>query len=285
MENNKSRLRSLIAYEYFNWIINPRMILFVCLLLFITSYVADGFNMCSATLNQPLGIFEIFIAVSNSAELCVLIPVVFIILTADFPRKNANTLLYVHRMGKYKWFAGQIIIIVLEILTYLASILISCMIMINGNAVSGNKWSEVVTKYAVTFPDDKNAIVTQLISGRLYNNFTPYKTVLYSFTLLFAMLFFLAMLKLVFFFINRSTVGMVVVSVLLICGWTFGMIDMKIKWIFPLSHVIEWQHCDLVFKKMVVSMGESYLYFIVLSIVMVLASLIRLGRFDFITSK
>lgn len=286
MEARKnSRLRSLVAYEYFNWIINPRMILLVCMLLFITSYVADGFNMCSMKMGKELGIFEIFIAVGNSAELCVLIPIVFLILTADFPRKNANALLYVYRMGKYKWYAGQIIIITLEIFTYLAGILISCMLMVKGDAIRENRWSDVVTKYAVMYSDDKNAVVTQLITGRLYNNFKPYMTVIYSFTLLFAMLFFLAMIKLCFFFIGRSTLGMVIVSVLMICGWTFSLIDMKIKWIFPLSHAVEWQHCDLIFKKMVVSMSESYLYFIALSIVMILISLRLLDRFDFITAK
>jgi hypothetical protein len=257
------------------------MILLLCLLIFITSYVADRMSVCSRKIGEPLGIFEIFLAVANSAELCVLIPAVFLVLTGDFPKRDGNALLYVQRLGKYKWLIGQIFVAVCSILTYLAIILLGCMLMTGKNALFQNQWSKVVTDYAVTYPEDSTALVTKLLTGRLYNHFTPYQAAGYSISLLFGLLFFLSMIKIVFFLLGKTTMGMAVTAVLLVFGWVFSLLDIKVKWMLPLSHAIEWQHCDIVFRAMTVRMSESYLYFLGGSVASIWISILLLDRFDF----
>lgn len=267
--------------EYIRWICNSRMILFFAMMLFVETYVAEGMFACSDKMGKPFGIFEIFIAVSNSAELCVVIPAVYLLLIGDFPRRDGNTLLYVHRAGKYNWLLGQILESVLCIITYLGAILAGCILIGAGHCFVGNRWSDVVTKYKTLFPNDVEVTIFQLITERLYNNFTPYQTLGYSITLLFGLLFFLTMLKLLCFLLGKPTMGVTIGGSLLGFGWICSLLELKMKWIFPLSHTVGWQHCDEIFRFMTVSIGQSYLYFAVLSVMLVFVCIILIERYNF----
>ncbi len=267
--------------EYVRWICNPRMIMFFCMLLFIETYVVDKMLQYSDNLGAPLGIFEVFTAVANSVQLCVMIAAVFLLLMGDFPRKDGNTLLYVHRAGKYNWFLGQVLMMVLSAATYLAAIVLFCIATCAGHISVSNRWSDVVTKYTSVFPDEKDFIVATLINGRLYNNFTPVQAFGYSVTLLFGMLLLLLMVKVVFFMFGNPSLGVVTGGLLIGSGWTLNMVDTKLKWAFPMAHVLEWQHCDLVFRTMEVSMGQSYWYFAILCMALFIIGLFKLDKYNF----
>lgn len=288
MEHKKEKTRSsyaviwnIVRNEYVRWICNPRMILFFGMMIFIETYVAEGMYTYSEKMGQPFGVLEIFIAVANSVELCVLIPAVYLLLIGDFPRRDGNTLLYVHRAGKYNWLLGQILTSVFSIVTYLGAILAGCILMGVGHCFVGNRWSDVVTKYKTLFPEDIEASVSRMITERLYNNFSPYQAFGYSFSLLFGLLFLLAMLKLLFFLLEKPTVGVTAGGCLIGFGWVFSVLELKMKWIFPLSHAVEWQHCDEVFRYMTVSLGQSYVYFAGISLVFIFVSIILVERYNF----
>ena len=253
--------------EYIRWICNPRMIVFFGMLIFVQSYVVEEMLAHSEKMCMQIGIFEIFIAVANSTELCILIPAVYLLLNGDFPRRDGNTLLYVYRAGRYEWLLGQILMSVLSILTYLGAVLAFCIFSGIRHCYTKNQWSDVVTKYTIT--------------GRLYNNFTPFQAFFFSISLLFCMLFFLSMLKLFFFLFGKATAGVAVGGCLIGFGWIFSLLDLKIKWIFPLSHAVEWQHCDEIFRTMIVSMQQSYLYFGILSMIFVFVSILLVEHFNF----
>lgn len=285
-ETNKTGRRRCAVWkiaknEYIRWICNPRMIVFFGMLIFIQSYVVEEMLAHSEKMGMSIGIFEIFIAVANSTELCILIPAVYLLLNGDFPRRDGNTLLYVYRAGRYEWLLGQMLMSVLSILTYLGAVLAFCIFSGIRHCYIENQWSDVVTKYTTIFPDDKTTTVTDLITGRLYNNFTPFQAFLYSISLLFCMLFFMSMLKLFFFLFGKATTGVAVGGCLIVFGWIFSLLDLKIKWIFPLSHAVEWQHCDEIFRTMTVSMQQSYLYFGILGMIFFFVSILLVEHFNF----
>lgn len=271
----------VVRNEYVRWICNPRMILFFGMMIFIETYVAEGMIARSEKMGKPFGMFEIFIATANSTELCMVIPAVYLLLIGDFPRRDGNTLLYVHRAGRYHWLLGQILTTALSILTYLGALLAGCVLMGACRCVSANQWSDVVTKYQTLFPEDMGSFMSGMITERLYNHFSPYQAFGYSVSLLFGLLFFLAMLKLLFFLLGKPTAGVAAGGCLLGFGWLFGILEWKWKWIFPLSHAIEWQHCDEVFRFMTVSLAQSYVYFAGLSLGTVFVSIILAERYNF----
>lgn len=257
------------------------MILFLGMMIFVETYVAEGMLAHSEKMGKPFGIFEIFIAVANSTELCMVIPAVYLLLIGDFPRRDGNTLLYVYRAGRYHWLLGQILTSVLSILTYLGAIFVGCALMGLGHCFIGNRWSDVVTKYQTLFPNDMETTVSLMMTERLYNNFSPYQTFLYSAGLLFGMLFLLAMLKLLFFLVGKPTMGVTAGVCLIGFGWLFSLLELKLKWIFPLPHVIGWQHCDEIFRYMTVSIGQSCLYFAGGSLTLIFIIIILAGRYPF----
>lgn len=267
--------------EYVRWICNPRIIMFFCMLLFIETYVVEKMLGYSTKLGVPLGIFEVFTAVANSVQLCLVIPAVFLLLMGDFPRKDGNTLLYVHRAGKYNWFLGQVLMVVYSAATYIGAIVFFCIVACTGHITTANHWSDVVTRYTAVFPDEKNVIVTDLINGRLYNNFTPLQAFGYSVTLLFGLMLLLSMVKIVFFLLGNPGLGIAVDGLLIGSGWTLNLVETKLKWLFPMAHAIEWQHCDLVFRTMDVSMAQSYLYFGMLSMALFIVGLLLLEKYNF----
>ncbi|MCM1538011.1 MAG: hypothetical protein NC254_06405 [bacterium] len=272
---------SIARNEYLRWICNPRVILFLVMMLFLETYVAEGMIAHSETMGKPFGVFEIFIAVTNSTELCNVVPAVYLLLIGDFPRKDGNTLLYVHRAGRYDWLLGQILTAVFCILTYVGAILLGCALMGAGHCFIGNQWSDVATKYQTLFPYDWETTVSSMITERLYNHFGPYQALGYSVSLLFGFLFFLTMLKLLFFLKGKPTVGVAAGGCLIGFGWIFCVLELKMKWIFPLPHAIEWQHYDEIFRFTTVSLGQSYLYFAIVSLVLIFCSLIVVERYDF----
>lgn len=267
--------------EYVRWLCSPRMVIFLVMILFIQSYVADEMVARSEKMGEPFGVFEIFIAVANSTPLCVVIPAVYLLLIGDFPRRDGNMLLYVYRAGKYKWLLGQLLSSVMEALTYLGALVLCCVLMAAGHCYAMDRWSGVVTRYESMFPEEMDSTVSQLITGRLYNNFTPYQAFGYSASLLFCMFLFVAVLKMLFFFLGRPTAGLSVNVCLLAFGWVFSFLDMGVKWVFPLPHTVEWQHCDEIFRTMPVSMESSYLYFGVLVGVLVFACIVLVDGFNF----
>ncbi|MDE7238871.1 MAG: hypothetical protein K2N41_04075, partial [Lachnospiraceae bacterium] len=135
--------------------------------------------------------------------------------------------------------------------------------------------------YRTIFPDDMESTVSFMITERLYNQFSPYQAFGYSVSLLFGLLFFLTMLKLLFFLLGKPTVGVAAGVCLIGFGWLFSLLELKLKWIFPLAHAIEWQHCDEIFRFMTVSMVQSYLYFAILSVALIFVSIILMKQYNF----
>lgn len=263
------------------WICNPQMIIIICLMLFIQNYVVDGMIENATKMGEQLQIFEVFIAVANSSELCVAIPAVFLLLIGDFPSVDGTTMLYIYRSGRYNWFFGQIVSAILSAGIYIFVILGGCIILSGTRVQIGNQWSNVTTKYLTLYPNDIKNSVAKLITGRQYNNFSPYEAAGYAFTLMFLFLVLLSMIKLVFFLYGKSTAGVALGGLLIGSGWTLNLLDTKLKWLFPMAHVIEWQHCDEIFRTMEVSMGQSYIYFLVIIMVLLILGIMQVDQYNF----
>ncbi|MDE6232100.1 MAG: hypothetical protein K2M60_01955, partial [Lachnospiraceae bacterium] len=55
----------------------------------------------------------------------------------------------------------------------------------------------------------------------------------------------------------------------------------SIQWAFPAAHSLAWLHFDYVLKIQSVNIGYSYLYFIILFIVLSVISVTAIRRYDF----
>lgn len=90
---------SVFKREYTEWITNPRMLVCLVVLVMIREIVILPLKNYAFTLAQPINALEPVIAVANSGIMLLLIPLVYLVIMADFPRVSGNTYFYLLRVG------------------------------------------------------------------------------------------------------------------------------------------------------------------------------------------
>lgn len=276
LEGNYIRKVLAIAKkEILEWILDSRHLVLVCSYIVIYEKIVKELLEMSEKINEPINILEPFIALSGNGYATVLLPVVFLILISDFPKIDGNMQFYIIRTGKVKWLLGQIIFAVFVSAGYtFVTFLVMCLIAAP-HAYAGNVWSDVVTKYYLYFPNEKDGIENSLINGTLYNQKSPIQAFCHTFFLFFLLLFLLCMICLFGFVISKKIECIFLSGFLIVLGGITVYEDWKCKWYLPIVHTMVWQHYHPVLKKEIVSLWNSYLYFIVM--IMILILLVFLG--------
>ncbi len=283
MDSNISfrKIRSVSNTEYVKWILDARMILFLSLNIFIFDYVTRVMIDNSEKMGKPINVIEPFIAISNSSLLLFVMPVVFLALISDFPKSDGNAMFYMIRTGKVNWFLGQMLFAVKAGLTYVGAIfVISCGCVMSHSYIY-NEWSDVVYKYYKYFPNDTENLMLELISERLYNNLTPLEALVHTTCLLMLMIMMIALVQLLAFSYSVKIAGLLANICMLCIGIGTTLFSGVVKWIFPVSNAVTWMHYDEIFKKQIVPIRNSYLYFIVIITVLVVWNAFMFKRYDF----
>ena len=143
--------------EYIEWITNPRMLMCVVLVVMVREIVLLPMRNLSMGMGQPINAMEPVIAVANSGVLLLLMPLVYLVIMADFPRVSGNTYFYLTRTGRINWIMGQIIFQIVSLLTYLLFVIISTLVQTVSFSFLINGWSLVVTE------SDKSSAMYDLI--------------------------------------------------------------------------------------------------------------------------
>lgn len=272
---------SVACVEYVKWICNPRMIIVLVVFIFIYDYIIKEMIKAADKMDSLIMTAEPFIASTNSKLLILFVPAVFLMLISDFPKTDGNTMFFISRTGKLSWILGQILFAVLASLTYLAAICLGSCILVAERAYAGNRWSDVTTKYKIMFPKESGGRAANFITGRLYNNMTPGMAMLRTLTLQFLYLMLIAMMLLTGFAVGKRTLEMIISCSVICLGSGLSLLSGKIKWLFPSANSIAWMHYDMVLKKQIFDIHQSYWYFIVLIFIMFLISVTFIKRYDF----
>ena len=85
------------------------MLIFLCALIFIDQFAVKPLVEISKQTGVKLGLFEPFIAITNSDVLLMIMPIVFITLIGDFPKNDGNMLFCVQRTWRVNWLLGQML--------------------------------------------------------------------------------------------------------------------------------------------------------------------------------
>lgn len=267
--------------EYVKWIRNPKMIILLVMLIFAYDYVILELIEAADKMGEKLQVLEGFIGISNSQLLLMILPIVFVGLMGDFPRVDGNAMFYIHRVGKGNWLFGQVLFAAMAAGTYLFALLGFSCLMLLGRCYAGNLWSEITTKYYLFAPNDYMSTVANLTTGRLYNNLPPWNAALHICGLMFLFLLLISMLLLVGF-VCKLRIGGIIVSVGILClGNVLAYMENGIRWIFPTAHAIMEIHFDEIYRKPIMDMRFSYIYFFILILVCVMISYIAIDHYDF----
>ena len=275
------KIISIAQTEYVKWICNPRMIIFFCLIIFIHDYIILEMKGAAEELGTNCMALEPFLAIGNSTLLIMLIPVVFITMLGDFPKTDGNTMFYICRTGKKNWIFGQLLFAFMADTTYLLSLLVFSVLFALPFSDWTLKWSDITTKYTYYFPEKTGSLVANLLTNRLYNNLTPLQTFGYTCSLLLLYLLLVSAIMLTGFALGKRIVGMVVNCILMCVGTACLLTDSVIKWCFPTANTVSWMHFDHYLRTQIFDIRNSYLYFVVFIIILIIVDIKAIHRYDF----
>lgn len=267
--------------EYIKWITNPKMIIVVVMMIFAYDFIILELTSAADKMGVKLQIFEGFIGVSNSPILLMIIPIVFIGLMGDFPRVDSNVMFYIFRVGKYNWLLGQIIFSVMAAITYLLMIFGFCIVTVLGKCYTDNMWSDVTTKYYLFAPEDYEGKVVNITTGRLYNNITPVSATFSIIILMFLLLIFISSVLMLGFVCKIRLLAIIVATGLICLGNILMYIEESVRWLFPTTHAILEIHFDIIYKKPILDLRLSYLYYIFFIFILVTIAFVCVDKYDF----
>lgn len=279
MHKNIKQIFSIANTEYLGWITNPRIIILGVLLIFIKLLAIEPLAARAEKFGEKLIYFEPFVALGNSGMLAMFIPLVFLVLMSDYPKLHGNSMLFIYRTGKHNWLCGQFIFLVMAIITFLSVILLSSILLSNGQY--GFNWSDAVTKYNARFPDEAYNFDSQLIPSNLYNQIPMITAVLQTFVLTFAYLFLLALVTYLFKMLFNNSLGLAAGLTVTAFGVITTSLSSGVKWVFPMANTIVWLHYDEILSKPIFPIWCSFAYFGVMILVFIILNFTALKRLKF----
>lgn len=276
-----NRIVSVATTEYTKWIMSPKIIIYICMLIFLYEYVIGEFYRIHGLTNEEMMIFEPFISMGNSSMVYLIFPSVFMVLMSDFPKTDGNTMFYIQRCGKSNWILGQTLFAFFASLSFIAITAVLSIVAVLPKGFTSNNWSRMVTHLAVDHKSESGSRLTQFINNRMYNNMKPYTAFIYTFAFMILYLFLIAVLMMVAFSLGKRIIGIGFCAAIMALGVGMSETGFSIMWLFPATHALMWSHFDRIMKKQIMSVRISYLYFLSLIVIGIVISLIAIRHYDF----
>lgn len=275
------KIISLSKYEYALYLKNYKMIILLVLSVFIYQFIISPLDNAVAQTGINYSVFEIFIALSNSGVILMILPLAFIFVVSDYPLKNSNSFLYIIRMDRINWICSEIIFALKATATFLLLTVLICCGLGFSNGKMSLCWSNITVQYNVLFPKLKGSFVDQLLPGNLYNQMSLIKCFLLSFALVFLYLFTFSMIYLLFELKKRKGIGLLIIAAIILTGTVLTGIDNRGKWMLPTAHSIIWIHYTEYYRDSVMNIGYSFLYYILVNIVIIINAFMECKCYSF----
>lgn len=267
--------------EFVKWAADARMIIVLCLCIFIYSFAVEPIKANAELMGEPMNALEPFIAVLNSGMLLLIIPLGFITLISDFPQINSSTILYIFRIGKKSWLCGQILRLIMMTAAYVLAIFISSVAGVITTGSMGGEWSPVATEFASEFPEQSGNFGVLLLPENLYNQMSLPAAAVESTLFVFAYLLALGMILLAFSIAKRKTAGIVVCGALISLGAALCSINSRLMWVFPMAHSIVWLHYTKFLREPIFPVFYSAVYFAAIIAVPLIFCIASIRRFNY----
>lgn len=257
---NRARcIVSVARTEYLRWVTDPRVIIVGVLLIFMRTLAVEPLLERAERFGGRLNILEPFAAIGNSGMLVMLMPCVFLILISDYPKMTGSTLFFIRRTGRMNWFLGQLVFLLMAIITFLLAVLIGSIIVSGGTVGTG--WSDTVTKYEARFPNEAGSFTSQLLPSNLYNQLPLPLAVLQTIVLMTMYLFLLSLMIYFFKLIHIQSFGLFAAIFIVAAGVMTCSLKSPSMWAFPMANTIVWLHYDEILSRRNFPVWCSYAYF------------------------
>lgn len=282
-DSNRADLKTIwhISFaEFGRWLRSSRLILLCIMLVFINELIILPLKNCASLMEEKISVAEAFLALGNSGTIVLVVPILYLVLMADFPQKGGIDVLYQIRCSKKVWIWGQMLFALETVVFLMAFLFVSSSLMIWSHAEWRMEFSHAITHFISTFPERREDYLVQLVPANLYQQMTMETALLHTIVLMSLHFLLLALVLLLAALCNRKFVGILVDGFLLIFGAVTCGEQMKIMWLFPIAHTIPWVHYEPYLRKQIFSMKGSYFYLLGCCIVLMVCCMAVSGKYQ-----
>lgn len=267
--------------EFVKWIADARMIIVICLCVFVYSFVTEPIKANAVMMDEPINALEPFIATLNSGMVLLILPLGFLTLISDYPKIDNSTIFYIFRTGKKSWLCGQIMQLFMMTAAYVLTIFLASVGGVITCGFTGEEWSLVATRFASEFPEQSGNFGVLLLPENLYNQMSLPTAVIESTLFVAAYLFTLGMILLAFSIAKKKTAGIVVCGLVIALGAALCSIRTALMWVFPMAHSVVWLHYTEFLREPIFPIWASVVYFAAILAAALVFCMILLKRFDY----
>lgn len=267
--------------EFQKWVTNSRMILILILIIFVYSSAIEPLIFNAEIYGEPINIIEPLIGVLNSGDVLLIVSLTFTALIADFPATDQNIGFVISRTDRKSWITGQIFCLILMSLSFLLLIILVSSIPVLNISFVYNDWSNVVTNFGAVFPELGNNAGSELINASLFNQMSPAAAASFSLLLNFLLFLVIGLLFMLFTLKGHKIAGIAICISVEALSTLLCSINSKLMWIFPFAHSVLKTHFTYFFRKEILPLWASFLYFGVIITVLTFFCLKAAKKFNF----
>lgn len=269
MRNKESwkQIVSIVRSEYIKWLTNGKLILLAVLAVMIREIVILPILAAADEINQPINVLEPCIAQVNSRVILLLIPLVYLVLIADFPSVDGNTYYLIPRIGRRNWILGELLFQLTSLICYLLFLVVSTMIQVAGHSFFANGWSLVVTDYKAELMGRGAVSMEELVPPNLHFQMAPAGAFCLSYAFVFLFLFLCGQVLLWATLYGKKLIGFWLILSSIAIGIAVCFARIKWMWLFPVCHSILWVHYQDYYREYVFSPWVSLMLFVVFAAV------------------
>ncbi len=278
---NLRKLLLCVRCEYVKWISDARMIVFVALLVFIHSFVLQPLFSMAEKMGEKLSVLEPFTAVCNVQLIMLAVPLVFLVLISDYPRVDNNSAFFIPRIGRLNWVLAQIVLMLTQVLSYISGLFLFITGVSLIHCSWGSGWSSVAVNYLLAFPEEVGSFVGTLLTGQLYRQMLLPEAAFQSAALVALLLLLIGMIQLVFSVLKLRRIGFIVSAGMVAVGQALAFINSSAAWLFPVAHALVKMHFSDYYRKPIMQLEVSYIYFGGLILALMIVSIWRIRNYNY----
>ena len=274
------RIWNLSRIEMLRLVRSSKIIILAVFVIFINIQVIAPLRQLSLLMESKVSMFEPFVAIGNSGIIVLIMPLFFITMMADFPREGGSQYFYQVRCSKRTWITGQVLYAIESSVAVILFVLVSLSVLSLDYTNISLNYSYAVTRYVASYPERAGEYVVQLVPENLYNQITLSTAMVHTAVLLILYFIMLAIIILLFSLIKKKSIGILVDAFLIVLGTITCAVKATFMWIFPMAHTIIWLHYEKYQSKAVFPLFYSYLYFVVIDLVLIILSIVMSKRYN-----
>lgn len=271
---------NIALIEWKNVFYSTKLCILGLIFIFINIQIVTPLKECSTLMHAKISCLEPFAAICNSGIVLLVLPLFFLVMISDFPKKDGLAFFVRIRCTCLQWVAGEILFLVFSTITMIGFVILSGIVLTGKRGSFSLQYSDAVTKYVAAYPEKAGDYVTQLLPENLYNQISLWNTVLNSLALLILYFLLIGLVILFFSLTGQKYMGFLVDGILIFAGVLTSELHWKSMWCFPLAHTVQWLHYTEYISSPVVPVKYSYIYFSIFLILLIAGSIAVRKRYE-----